>query len=295
MKIAVYGREFHSSVVPYVQRLFDSLIAKNTELWIYKDFHEFLEQQVDCPQKLYTYATHDELPDDIGFMLSLGGDGTMLAAVSIVADSGIPVAGVNFGRLGFLADINKDDIDASLEAILMGEYNIQKRTLLSVKSDQRAPLFEGSHFALNDITLFKSDSSAMITVNVYLNGELLNAYWADGIIVATPTGSTAYSLSCGGPIIMPGSGNFVITPISPHNLNVRPVVISDDMELDLEIESRSGKFLLSCDSKTTTISTDIRLKISKAHYQVNLIRLKNYSYFTNLRNKLLWGLDARNY
>lgn len=294
MKIAVYGREFHPSVIPYVQHLFDLLITKDTTLWIYEDFHRFLEQQVNCPQQLHTYSSYRELPDDVNFMLSLGGDGTMLAAVSIVRDSGIPVAGINFGRLGFLADISKDDIDTSLEAILLGEYNIQKRTLLSVNSEQ-ATLFEGNHFALNDITLFKSDSSAMITVNAYLNGELLNAYWADGIIVATPTGSTAYSLSCGGPIIVPGSGNFVITPISPHNLNVRPVVISDDMELELQIESRSGKFLLSCDSKTTSLSTDIALKISRAHYQVNLIRLKNYSYFSNLRNKLLWGLDARNY
>ncbi len=294
MKIAVYGREFHPSVIPYVQHLFDSLIARNTELWIYSDFRKFLGQQVIWPQNLHTYRSRHELPDDIGFMLSLGGDGTMLAAVSIVGDSGIPVAGINFGRLGFLADISKDDIDASMEAILRGDYNMQKRTLLSVESEQ-ATLFNGSHFALNDVTLFKSDSSAMITVRAYLNGELLNAYWADGIIVATPTGSTAYSLSCGGPIITPGSGNFVITPISPHNLNVRPVVISDDMELDLEIESRSGKFLLSCDSKTTPVSTDIRLKIRRAHFEVNLIRLKNYSYFSNLRNKLLWGLDARNY
>ncbi len=294
MKIAVYGREFHPSVIPYVQHLFDSLMSKNAELWIYADFHRFLEQQVHCPQQLNTYTTHHQLPGDIGFMLSLGGDGTMLAAVSIVGDSGIPVAGINFGRLGFLASINKDDIEASMNAIFNGEYNIQKRTLLSVQSKQ-AELFDGNHFALNDITLFKYDSSAMITVSAYLNGELLNAYWADGIIVATPTGSTAYSLSCGGPIILPGSGNFVITPISPHNLNVRPVVISDDMELDLEIESRSGKFLLSCDSKTEPVSTDIKLKISRSHFQINLIRLKNYSYFSNLRNKLLWGLDARNY
>jgi len=294
MKIAVYGREFQPSVIPYVQHLFDLLIAKGAELWIYEDFQEFLRQQVALSEELHSYSSRLQLPDDIGFMLSLGGDGTMLAAVSIVGDSGIPVAGVNFGRLGFLADINKDAIDAAMEAIFQGEYNIQKRTLLTVRSEQ-IPLFNGSPFALNDITLFKSDSSAMITVNAYLNGELLNAYWADGIIVATPTGSTAYSLSCGGPIIVPGSGNFVITPISAHNLNVRPVVISDDMELDLEIESRSGKFLLSCDSQTTSVSTDIRLKISQAHYQVNLLRVKNYSYFSNLRNKLLWGLDARNY
>lgn len=294
MKIAVYGREFQPSVIPYVQHLFDVLIARNAELWIYKDFQQFLGQQITFSGAFHNYSSRNQLPEDIGFMLSLGGDGTMLAAVSIVGDSGIPVAGVNLGRLGFLADINKDDIDAAIEDIFRGEYNIQKRTLLSVWSEQTT-LFEGSPFALNDITLFKSDSSAMITVSAYLNGELLNAYWADGIIVATPTGSTAYSLSCGGPIIVPGSGNFVITPISPHNLNVRPVVLSDDIELELQIESRSGKFLLSCDSQTTSVSTDIRLKITKAHYQANLLRLKNYSYFSNLRNKLLWGLDARNY
>src|SRR5690606_6399511 len=294
MKIAVYGREFQPSVIPYVQHLFDLLIAKGAELWIYEDFQEFLRQQVAFSEELHSYSSRLQLPDDIGFMLSLGGDGTMLAAVSIVGDSGIPVAGVNFGRLGFLADINKDAIDAAMEAIFQGEYNIQKRTLLTVRSEQ-IPLFNDNPFALNDITLFKSDSSAMITVNAYLNGELLNAYWADGIIVATPTGSTAYSLSCGGPILMPGSGNFVITPISPHNLNVRPVVISDEVELQLEIESRSGKFLLSCDSKTTAVSSAVRLTVRKAHYQANLIRLKNYRYFSTLRNKLLWGLDARNY
>ena len=294
MKIAVYGREFQPSVIPYVQHLFDLLKTKGAELWIYADFQEFLRQHVSFSTELPQYWNRSELPSDIGFMLSLGGDGTMLAAVSIVGDSGIPVAGVNLGRLGFLADINKDDIDAAMDAIFQGAYNIQKRTLLTVQSEQM-PLFNGTPYALNDITLFKSDSSAMITVNTYLNGELLNDYWADGLIVATPTGSTAYSLSCGGPIIVPGSGNFVITPISPHNLNVRPVVISDDMELDLQIESRSGKFLLSCDSQTTSVSTDIQLKIRQAHYQVNLLRLKNYRYFSNLRNKLLWGLDARNY
>src|SRR5690606_2010492 len=295
MKIAVYGREFHASVIPDVQHLFDSLTAKGAELWIYGEFQEFLiQQKLVFPQRLSTYNAQDGLPDDIGFMLSLGGDGTMLAAVSIVGDSGIPVAGINFGRLGFLADISKDNIDAAMDAILQGDYDIQARSLVSVEAEQ-ATLFDGSHFALNDVTLFKSDSSAMITVNAHVNGELHNAYWADGIILATPTGSTAYSLSCGGPILMPGSGNFVITPISPHNLNVRPVVISDKVELRLDIESRSGKSLLSCDSKTTAVSSDVQLTVRKAHYQANLIRLKNYRYFSTLRNKLLWGLDARNY
>lgn len=294
MKIAIYGREFHPSVIPYVQQLLDYLTAKSAELWIYDAFHHFLAGQLACPQHLHTYHSNAELPEDTGFMLSLGGDGTMLAAVSIVADSGIPVAGINFGRLGFLAGISKDEIEYALDAILDGAFELQPRALLSVTAENNA-LFGGKPFALNDITVFKYDSSAMITVHAYLNGELLNAYWADGIIVATPTGSTAYSLSCGGPIIMPGSGNFVITPISPHNLNVRPVVISNDFELDLEIESRTGKFLLSCDSKTETVSTDTKLKIKRSYFDINLIRLKDHSFFSTLRNKLLWGIDARNY
>lgn len=294
MKIAVYGREFHPSVIPYVQHLFDFFISRDIALWIYEDFKTFLEQHVNYSSQPATFSSSKQLPDDIILMLSLGGDGTMLAAVSIVGDSGIPVAGINFGRLGFLAGIHKNDIEKSLTDIINGEYSIQQRTLLAVTSDEQ-PLFGGHHYALNDITVFKHESSAMITVNAYLNGELLNAYWADGIIVATPTGSTAYSLSCGGPIIMPGSGNFVITPISPHNLNVRPVVICDDFELYLEVESRSDSFLLSCDFKTEPIPTGSRLKITKAGYTINLIRLKKDSFFATLRSKLLWGMDARNY
>ena len=294
MKIAIYGREFHPSVIPYVQQLLDYLASKPTELWINDEFYAFLADRLTCPEHVNIYHSNTELPYDTEFMLSLGGDGTMLAAVSIVADSGIPVAGINFGRLGFLAGISKNEIEYGMDAILDGAFELQQRSLVTVITEG-APLFDGKPFALNDITVFKYDSSAMITAHASLNGELLNAYWADGLIVATPTGSTAYSLSCGGPIIMPGSGNFVITPISPHNLNVRPVVISNDFELDLKIESRSGKFLLSCDSKTETLSTDVRLKIKRADFDVNLIRLENYSFFSTLRNKLLWGIDARNY
>lgn len=292
--IAVYGREFQPSVIPYVQQLFDFLALRGVACWIYQPFHDFLGTQVACAKGAKTFVSRDQLPEDTKLMLSLGGDGTMLAAVSIVGDSGIPVAGINFGRLGFLASIHKDDIEQSIGEILDGQYSLQQRALLSVTSDDMK-LFEGNHYALNDIAVFKHESSAMITVRAYLNGDLLNAYWADGIIIATPTGSTAYSLSCGGPIIMPSSGNFVVTPISPHNLNVRPVVISNDFELDIEVESRSEQFLLSCDSKTETISTAVRIKITKAQHTINLVRLKNDSFFSTLRNKLLWGLDARNY
>lgn len=292
--IAVYGREFQPSVIPYVQQLFDFLAARGVECWIYRPFYNFLGGQVACDTNCKTFDTQDQLPADTSLMLSLGGDGTMLAAVSIVGDSGIPVAGINFGRLGFLASIHKDDIQQSIGEILDGEYSLQQRALLTVTSPD-VELFGGNPHALNDIAVFKHDSSAMITVKAYLNGDLLNAYWADGIIIATPTGSTAYSLSCGGPIIMPSSGNFVITPISPHNLNVRPVVISNDFELDIEVESRSEQFLLSCDSKTETIPTDVRIKITKAQHTISLVRLKHDSFFSTLRNKLLWGLDARNY
>lgn len=294
MKIAVYGREFHPSVIPYVQFLFNFLASRGIEVWIFDEFEVFLREQVLYQDAPHIFRDKGQLPKDTALMLSLGGDGTMLAAVSIVGDSAIPVAGVNFGRLGFLASISKDDIEKSLTEIINGNYTLQKRALLSVTSPDMV-LFGGNHYALNDITLFKHDSSAMITVHAHCDGELLNSYWADGLIIATPTGSTAYSLSCGGPIIMPGSGNFVITPISPHNLNVRPVVISNDFQLDLTIESRSDSFLLSCDSKTESISTSVSLKITKANYFINLIRLPSDSFFATLRNKLLWGLDSRSY
>lgn len=294
MKIAIYGREFQPSVIPYVQQLFDFLVAKNAELHIFDKFYQFLDGQGLCQQGFHTYSKHEQLTKDFDFMLSLGGDGTMLAAVSIVGNSGIPVAGINFGRLGFLASINKDDIEKCLKEILAGQYQIEKRVLLSVKSPD-STLFGAKHFALNDITVFKYDSSAMITVEAYLDGQFLNSYWSDGLIVATPTGSTAYSLSCGGPIITPGSNNFVVTPMSPHNLNVRPVVISGDSVLELKIDSRSERYLLTCDSRTKTLDTSVRLIIRRADFEINLIRLQGDEYFETLRNKLLWGLDARNY
>lgn len=294
LKIAIYGREFHQSVLPYVQELFDFFRTESVELAIYHPFHEFLARNDVRHIDWKIFTDLEFLPQATDLMLSLGGDGTMLAAVSLVGDTGIPVAGVNFGRLGFLAGINKDELEPALTALLEGNYDLDKRALLTIRSPD-GDLFGDKNFALNDITIFKYDSSAMITIKAFLDGERLNDYWADGLIVATPTGSTAYSLSCGGPIIIPGSNNFVVTPVSPHNLNVRPVVISAESVLDLQIESRTGKYLLSCDSMTKTCDTKIRLQIKKAPFDINLIRLKKNSYFETLRNKLLWGLDARNY
>lgn len=293
-KIAIFGRVFNSSVTPFVNHLIEYLIKREIEITVFDEFYDFLKKETNCPRHFTSFSTHEDLPKDVNFMLSLGGDGTMLAAVSIIKDSGIPIAGINFGRLGFLANIQKTEIESALNQILEGKYSIQQRALLSVEAKDKV-LFEGENFALNDITVFRYDTSSMITVDAKIDNELLNSYWADGLIVATPTGSTAYSLSCGGPIIMPGSGNFVITPISPHNLNVRPIVISENISLNLKIESRTEKFILSCDSKSETLSTDTELIIKKADFRINLIRLAHDSYFSTLREKLLWGIDVRNY
>lgn len=292
--IAIYGRQFNSSVIPYVKQLFDYLKQKGVTVYIHADFHEFLKTQIDCANNLLLYYNYKDLPNDILFFLSLGGDGTMLSAVSQVRDSGIPIAGINFGRLGFLASIHKTAIERALDDIFAKKYTLEPRVLLEVRGQEKH-VFGEENFALNDITIFRHGTSSMITINVKLDGELLNSYWADGIIIATPTGSTAYSLSCGGPIIMPGSGNFVITPISPHNLNVRSIIISADSELEVEIESRTEKYILSCDSKTETVSTHNKLKIRRAPFHINLIRLETDSYFSTLREKLLWGIDVRNY
>lgn len=296
MKIAIYGREFQYAVIQYVQALFDLLAEEGVEIWVYQPFNEFLADKIAWKQTTHSFEVHKDLPEDIRFMLSLGGDGTMLAAVSIIADSGIPVTGINFGRLGFLASINKDKIEDAVRQLLAGSYDIEKRVLLATyKEDGSGTTAKQLAFALNDITIIKKDSSAMITVHAYVNNELLNAYWADGLIIATPTGSTAYSLSCGGPIVMPGSGNFIITPISPHNLNVRPIVVSDSSIIRIEVDSRSDSFLFSYDSTTETVNTGAVINIQKADFTVNLIRLKNESFFSTIRHKLLWGLDTRNY
>ncbi|TJY63648.1 NAD kinase [Sphingobacterium alkalisoli] len=294
MAIAIYGRAFNTSVNTFVEELFTFLTEKEIDIYVYDEFYTFLKAHVSCPSDLKTFTSYTDLPTHITFMLSLGGDGTMLSAVSIIKDTGIPIVGVNFGRLGFLANIQKTEIKEALHKILNGEYTIQSRTLLTVETEGR-DLFGGENFALNDITVFRFDTSSMITVNTSINGELLNSYWADGLIIATPTGSTAYSLSCGGPIIMPGSGNFVITPISPHNLNVRPIVVSSDMELHLQIESRTENFILSCDSRSETLPISTHLTIKKAPFGINLIRLEKDAYFSTLREKLLWGIDVRNY
>lgn len=293
MKIAIYGRQFNTRVVPFLQHIFDVLAAKGIEPVIFDKFHEFIVDKITIPKAPEIFSNADDLTGKVDLMFSLGGDGTLLDTVTLIRDSNIPVLGINFGRLGFLASINKDAIDEAIESLIQKQYSLDKRSLLSIESAVNP--FGADNFALNDITFHKRDTSAMIIIHAYLNNEFLNSYWADGLIVATPTGSTAYSLSCGGPIVFPNSGNMVVTPIAPHNLNVRPIVLSDSNELSFEIEGRSSKYRLSCDSRTQVLDTSVKTVIKKAAFEMNLIRLNQENYLETLRNKLLWGIDTRNY
>jgi NAD+ kinase len=294
MKIAIYGRQFNNTVLPHVQQIFNILADNDIEVYVHDKYNQFITGKILSPQKLYTYQNYQDLiSSKVDVMISLGGDGTLLDTVTLIRDSNIPVIGINFGRLGFLASINKDEIASAIKSLINKEFTLDKRVQLCIESELN--LFGNENFALNDVTIHKRDTSAMMIVHAYLNGDFLNSYWADGLIVATPTGSTAYSLSCGGPIVLPRSGNMVVTPISPHNLNVRPIVLSDTNVLSFEIEGRSSKYLLTCDSRTEVIDTSIKVSVRKADFGINLIRLNNENYLSTLRNKLLWGIDTRNY
>ena len=295
MKFAIYGRQFNSSVLPFVQQVFDCLASQNIQACVYDTYSRFLQDKIVFAEKFFTFNNYqDLLSEHVDVMISLGGDGTLLDTVSLIRDSQIPVIGINFGRLGFLASINKDDIVSAIDSLVNKKFTLDNRALLTVESD--LALFGDENFALNDVTIHKRDTSAMMIIHAYLNGEFLNSYWADGLILATPTGSTAYSLSCGGPIIFPQSNNFVVTPISPHNLNVRPVVLSDTNIVSFEIEGRSSKYLLSCDSRTEVLDTgSTKISIKKSDFEINLIRLNSEDYLSTLRKKLLWGIDTRNY
>ena len=291
MKIAIYGRKYNDSATVYMQQLIDCLVENQVEIVIYSAFQAFLGPRVNLPKNIEIFNSYDELKE-VKYLISVGGDGTLLDTVTFVRDSGIPIIGINMGRLGFLASIAKQEIKTAVESLMKGHFTIEKRSLIRVESN--IPLFNGVNYGLNEVTIHKKDTSSMIIVHAYLNGEFLNSYWADGLILATPTGSTGYSLSCGGPIIFPNSENFVITPISPHNLNVRPIIISDNQVITFEVEGRSAHYLATLDSRTETLETTVQLAVRKESFELNLIRLSTENYLGTLRNKLMWGLDTRN-
>lgn len=292
MKIAIYGRPTKDNLSEHIQVLFNKLNESKVELLIYEPFYRFISQELTLTPSFKTFQSHTELKEGVNFMLSLGGDGTFLETLMYVRDSGIPILGINTGRLGFLATVAKTEIDSAIDALLNKKYTIETRSLLNLTTPNK--LFGDLNYALNELTIMKKDSLAMVTVNAYINGEYLNSYFADGLIVATPTGSTAYSLSCGGPLVMPGSENFLITPIAPHNLNVRPLIISDNNVITLKISGRSKQYLVTMDSRSEVVDSSVELTLKKANFYPNLVKLENQSFFNTIRNKLLWGLDKRN-
>ena len=292
MRIAIFGRSTSDNIAPHVADLFSKLEKFDVELVIYEQFYSFLQQKGLIQSGYKTFTGHDELQGKVDYLFSIGGDGTLLETIYLVRNSGIPILGINTGRLGFLASVSRSEIDAALQLIRNKEYTMDKRDLIKVETSVN--LFGDVNYALNEITVLKKDSSAMMTIHAFVNGEFLNSYWADGLIIATPTGSTAYSLSCGGPIVVPGSENFVITPIAPHNLNVRPIVISDNNVVTLKVEGRSEHYLVSLDSRTEVIDSSVELTARKAEFHINLLRLKGQHFFKTIREKLMWGLDRRN-
>ncbi len=291
IRIGIHGKDFQNKSLRFLERVLDHLQRSQVEIWVSEKFlKQFKSPRINA-YKLRAFG-HDENLHSLDYFLSLGGDGTLLESVTYIGKWQIPILGINTGRLGFLATTSRDDMEDSLDELLNGHYTIDSRSVLKLISSPK--LFGKLNFALNDFTIMKKDTSSMITVHVHADGELLNSYWSDGIIVSTPTGSTGYSLSCGGPLVHPKSESFVITAVSPHNLGTRPIVLSDDREITFQIEGRSKKYLISLDSRFETVDEGVKLKIRKEKFQVKLIQLSSQNYFNTLRQKLNWGVDARN-
>lgn len=293
-KIAIYGQSYSISAEKEIQILLEVLESNNIVSFIEEKFYNLLIEGRILEKKYPTFSSFSDLNSSFEAMFTLGGDGTILRAITYIRNLNIPILGINTGRLGFLATINKKQIKESVELILNKEFSIQERTLLSIETEPKIDLFSGINFALNEVTIARKNTTSMIGVKTSLNNEYLTNYWADGLIIATPTGSTGYSLSCNGPVISPDSKNFVITPIAPHNLNARPMVISDETNIQLEVDSREKEFLISLDSRIESVPQNTKVKIKKAAFTIKSIIPKNQSFLNTLRSKLLWGEDTRN-
>ncbi len=292
MQISVYGRQFGPHFNEFAGRLFARLREENINASVYGPFHDFLINKAGIdPGPCNRFSSHSDLDRSSNFVFTIGGDGTILETISIVRDTEIPVLGFNSGMLGFLASISGNDIDNAIDAIISGRYSIEKRGLLQLHSSIKA--FGEFDCALNEFTIQKKDST-MITIKAWLNDHFLNSYWADGLIISTPTGSTAYSLSVGGPLLTPDTGAIIISPIAPHNLTVRPMVVPDNNTVRLRITSSRKDFLLSMDYRNTLVPADTEIVIKKAGFDISLVRLENQNFYTTLRNKLMWGADKRN-
>lgn len=292
MRVAIYSRGLEKNQLEEVQLLFTELQEQDIEPVFYKEFFDRDGKRFQLNNTPKTFSCHNELQDDIDFLISLGGDGTLLDTITLVRDKNIPVLGINFGRLGFLASMGKEELHTAVLSLAERTFVIDKRTLLHL--DANTDIFGETPYALNEFAILKKDTSSMIKIHTYLNGEFLNTYWSDGIIVSTPTGSTGYSLSCSGPIVFPDSGSFVITPVAPHNLNVRPIVVPDNNIMSFEVEGRTDQFICTMDSRKAIVNKDVQLAVRKEQFTISLVRLNENNFLQTLRNKLSWGLDKRN-
>jgi NAD+ kinase len=292
MRFALYGNSYNSKLQPFIQALVNKIQQSDASLVVHHNYYNLIDSDVNFATVPQLFSSANTLSAMADILISVGGDGTMLSTIKYVKNSTMPVIGLNAGRLGFLANIAKDEIDTAIDALINKQYTIETRSLLALNTSSN--LFDDYNYALNECTIHKRDAASMITIHAYLNDEFLNSYWADGLIIATPTGSTAYSLSCGGPIITPDCANFIITPIAPHNLNVRPLIVPDNKTLRLKVEGRQNNFLVTLDSRSHTITSDIELVLTKDAYSFKTINLSNQTFFNTLRNKLMWGIDKRN-
>jgi NAD+ kinase len=292
MLVAIYNRVFDPIDAPIIKKILDLVEAHRLQPVFFKDFYERISPFYHFAETPKLFTGKKDLPRNTDMFLSLGGDGTILDAVCFVGNSGIPLIGINLGRLGFLAAIPEEEVEEALLSLVRGSYTVEKRTLIHL--DSSIPLFDGAPYALNEFTLHRQDTSSMIKIHTYLNGEFLNTYWADGLIVSTPTGSTGYSLSCGGPVVFPQTSSFVITPVAPHNLNTRPIVVPDDNVISFEIEGRSEHFLCTLDARTEMIRSTVQLAVKKESFTISLVRPDEHNFLKTIRQKLYWGIDKRN-
>lgn len=287
MKIAIFGSKHQNK--EQVEKLFDILLSNNAQIYLQEKFYNYLKDCLKLRYNIQGIITGNEFEADL--VISIGGDGTFLRTSSVIGKKNIPILGINAGRLGFLADVSNEDLEQTFSDIFSGNYRIEHRSQLELSTEHKS--FKGFNYALNEIAIMKQDTASMITVHAHIDDEYLTSYEADGIIIATPTGSTAYSMSVGGPILIPTASNIVISAIAPHSLSNRPLVITDDSIITLEVESRSDSFLISLDGRSNIFNTGTKLTIKKADFELNVIKRKDNTYYKTLRNKLMWGVDPR--
>lgn len=292
MQIALFGKSISEENIRHVQQIIKSLELNKVEIVFYEKLYNLVKDKVVLKQQVQIFKTHEEIRNRVHYLFSIGGDGTLLDTLSFIRDSGIPVLGINLGRMGFLSSISKEHIDSAINQIVKQKYKLDKRTLININTSE--DIFGDLNYALNEVSFYHKSPLTMLKIQAFVDNDFVNSYWADGLMISTPTGSTAYSLSNGGPIILPGSQNFVITPIATHNLTVRPIVIPDSSKIRIKVVGRVKEFYVNLDSRSVQVNSSLEFFIKKEEFKINLLQLEDESYFRTIRDKLMWGLDIRN-